>query len=278
MDALEDKFYTILSLQDYCLLSISKKPHRVFNKIFLEKNTRLPPILVERIFRYFSLQTLGFPEKYLQYFSIKNCNIQKLHFDASLLTNGNSMNFLKGHSLKEIHIQRLKACRLNNWLSFVDTSILEVLSLNDSLLGPNPIISGEKYKRVEILGSCINLLNLDISSTEFTDYCLEYVCNHLEKLEKVNFSKTLITNLNPITKLKNLKNLNCSYCQFSSTENCYKPIKELKNLQSINLTDIKIDNKFIFRVNKFLQSSIWPNLEFMEISNELLYANDEILK
>ncbi|CAD5114078.1 DgyrCDS3224 [Dimorphilus gyrociliatus] len=118
-----EEYFTILSLQDLSLIALSKKPYKVFNHQFHERNIRIPSAIVEKLFRYLSLQFTGFPEEYLQYFSSRTCNFQKIQFDASQLTNACSMDFLKGHAPKEIDIQKLQVSELRQWLNITQCKI-----------------------------------------------------------------------------------------------------------------------------------------------------------
>lgn len=249
------------SLQELALQKIVKD--RVSFIQSSPKNGYVVPFTIaEELLNRIDEEEFGIPESYIKCFLGKKAILKHVKMNGRRLSDKSYLSFLKCSYIETISIENIRLMGVKDWFHLINGSNLRELTLRHCEFNLGNGIELEINLNEEFnLKSMKSLTLLNVSSTNFDFKFLNHVCNELTNLEELNIASTLVDDLTPVEKLKNIKALNCSYCQEKTLYLTYSSLHKLKQLEWLDLSHTMEKRHEEVKICEFIRSGDWPNLK-----------------
>ncbi|CAD5120017.1 DgyrCDS8599 [Dimorphilus gyrociliatus] len=255
----------MFSLKELALQKIVKERESFFQNS--PKNGYIIPYrIAEELLSRLDEEEFGIPENYIKCFLGKKAILKNVKMDGHRLSDKSYLSFLKCSYIETISIENIRHMGIKDWFHLVNGSNLRELSLKQCVfrLGNGNNSSVNLYDEFDLRSmKCLTVLN--VSFTNFDYQYLNYICKELPDLEELNISSTLVDDLTPLEKLKNLKALNCSYCQDRALYLTYSSLHQLKKLEWLDLSQMMERRNEEEKISEFIVSAQWPNLQHLHM-------------
>lgn len=249
------------SLQELALQKIVKERLSFFQNS-PKHGYVVPFTIAEELLNRIDEEEFGIPEKYIKCFLGKKATLKHVKMNGRRLSDKSYLSFLKCAYIETISIENMRLMGIKDWFHLIDGSNLRELSLRHCAFNSDNETELEiNLKDHFNLRPMKSLTSLNVSSTNFDYKYLYHVCNELTNLEELNIASTLVDDLTPVEKLKNLKALNCSYCQEKSLYLTYSTLHQLKNLEWLDLSHTMEKRHEEEKICEFIRLGNWPNLK-----------------
>lgn len=263
----EDVQLKLDSLEDICFSYIKKYWKQMYIKYILNENDIfLPQILSEKLLYLLNDEEIGITDESLQIFLPEKTSLRYIKVHGNHIKEKSSLLNLLHHKITWIEIEYFKSFAIKECLSGFYSEYLTHLNISGCIINSKYVKNGEESS-INFLRNFKNLSSLDVSFTNFDDKNLQYLVINLSYIKRLNLSKTFITNLQPLVKMKDLKAINCSFNQYFTT---LSTLDHLKSIQTLVYIDISRDafnvNKPTEYLNDLLKETIWPNLTYLNLS------------
>lgn len=245
---------------------------------FQETELFLYNVISEQILRKLDEKKL-LDDSTFSLFTEKNTRLRHVYLKNCDLLTVQGLKVLKGHKVINLECIDIKIT-VNDIIGCLsDWSLEHLKTLNVSKCS---LIDASRYSSIVTLSKLKNLRSLNVSYTEFTQHGLKIVCEDLKKLEKIDISCTLVTDLTPLINLKDgLTSLTIFNYNHMKCRNFISTILELTNLKYLDISSEKdepnADEYFSHVVGLLIYDNSLPNLTFLDLSGKITIDSDILI-
>lgn len=276
---LSDSIYsTVKSLQNLCLNYIADNVERYFITLahdgsgkvevcWYVENFLLCHLLSDELLQLlFDKKKVS--ESVLALFSARNVQLKMAKFQLY-----NEMRFTTEGCFSQLGEHRLKEINISGGYTLDMVHILnQISSINLLKLHLCPFYNDESHGKPSMLLDEIlrfaNVIDLDVSDVAVQDGDLKVLAEGMQRLQKLNISRTHVTSIEPLRPLANqLKALLLSDVHFNDFAETCETLCCFKQLQQLDMSASDLFGESYFVVNNLIQhESEWPQLVSLDIS------------